>query len=353
MKEKYIAACAVAGMILMMPLTAMAGNWETNEVGAWWQEDDGTYAVASWKWIDSDGDGVGECYYFDGEGYLVAGTTTPDGYTVDADGAWTEDGIVQTKEMTSLADVVASDDNDAAADEGNSGSWGSSEITVTVDEFMENMYVLDEPRTRAYLFVGEDKALLVDTLMADDSVTDLVRTVTDLPIEVVVTHGHPDHIGGIGAFDSCYINEKDASLLPEGIEAVSIGEGDRIACGDFEFEVIEIPGHTDGSIALLDRSHGILISGDSVQPGPVIMTGENVSMQDYADSMNKLLGYADDVTYIFAGHHDYPSGVEYIRYAYEDALAYLNGELTGTPLTMMGAESMLYQGAHVSFLLDQ
>ncbi|MCD8083492.1 MAG: MBL fold metallo-hydrolase [Clostridiales bacterium] len=351
MKRKYMAALAATAMVFAMPFAAMAGEWKTNDIGAWWQEDDGSYPVASWKWIDSDEDGMGECYYFDEEGYLVAGMMTPDGYMVDADGAWTEDGTVRTKDMTQIANTVASDET--SVDESNSNSWGSGEITVTVDKFMENMYVLDEPRTRAYLFVGEDKALLVDTLMADDQVTELVRTITDLPIEVVVTHGHPDHIGGIGAFDSCYINEKDASMLPEGIATQLLSEGDRIACGEFDFEVIEIPGHTEGSIALLDRSHGILITGDSVQPGPIIMTGENVSMQEYADSMNKLLGYADDVTYIFAGHHEYPSPVEYIQYAYEDALAYLNGELTGTPLTMMGAENMLYQGAHVSFLLDQ
>ncbi len=350
MKKRYAAVLA-AGLTLAMSFSAMAGEWKENNVGKWWQEEDGTYPVSVWKWIDSDEDGIGECYYFNGEGYLVTGIVTPDGYAVDGNGAWTEGGAVQTKEMSSAEDTTES--NRSSEGESSSGSWGSSAITVTIDEFMENMYVLDEPRTRAYLFVGEDKAMLVDTLMADDQVTELVRTITDLPVEVVITHGHPDHIGGIGVFDSCYINDKDASLLPEGITPHDISEGDELSCGDFAFEVIEIPGHTEGSVALLDRNHGILISGDSVQPGPVIMTGENVSMQDYADSMKKLLNYKDDVSYIFAGHHDYPSSAEYIQYAYEDAMAYLNGELTGTPMTMMGAESMLYQGEHVSFLLDQ
>ncbi|MCC8126000.1 MAG: MBL fold metallo-hydrolase [Clostridiales bacterium] len=351
MKRRYAAVLAAVGMTLAMSFTAMAGEWKENSVGKWWQEEDGSYPVSAWKWIDSDEDGIGECYYFNGEGYLVTGIVTPDGYAVDGNGAWTEGGTVQTKEMSSAEDTAES--GESSEEESSSGSWGSSAITVTTDEFMENMYVLDEPRTRAYLFVGEDKAMLIDTLMADDQVTELVRTITDLPIEVVITHGHPDHIGGIGVFDCCYINEKDASLLPEGITPYNISEGDQLNCGDFTFEVIEIPGHTNGSIALLDRNHGILISGDSVQPGPVIMTGENVSMQDYADSMEKLLDYRDSVSYIFAGHHDYPSSAEYIQYAYEDAMAYLNGELTGTPLFMMGAESMLYQGEHVSFLLDQ
>ena len=55
-----------------------------------------------WNWIDDNGDGVSECYYFqeasDGRrGRLYKGTTTPDGYTVNEKGQWTVDGVVQTK----------------------------------------------------------------------------------------------------------------------------------------------------------------------------------------------------------------------------------------------------------------
>ena len=334
--KRVIAAGCAAVMTMTMASQALAGEWKQNETGWWWQEEDGSYPVDTWKWLDGNGDGISECYYFNHVGYLVTGTTTPDQYQVNEDGAWTENGIVQTKEES----------------EGeSSGMWGS-DITVEAKKYAENMYVLDEPRTRAYLIVGEDKALLIDTLFEEDNVLAEVRKITDLPIEVVLTHGHPDHIGGIGYFDSCYINEKDAYLLPDGIEAKNIQEGDGITCGDYHFEVIEIPGHTNGSIALLDRSHKILISGDSVQPGPVVMFGDGVDMAAYINGMEKLMDYEDDIEYIFAGHHDYPVGSEYIRYAYEDATALVNGELTGTPMPAMGTTKNVYQGEHVSFLAD-
>ena len=44
-----------------------------------------TVPTNSWQWIDGNGDGVSESYYFDGNGYMLFNTTTPDGYTVNAD----------------------------------------------------------------------------------------------------------------------------------------------------------------------------------------------------------------------------------------------------------------------------
>jgi len=54
-----------------------------------------------WMWIDADGDGTRECYYFDtNDGHMYVSTTTPDGYTVNEKGQWTENGVVQTKTKT-------------------------------------------------------------------------------------------------------------------------------------------------------------------------------------------------------------------------------------------------------------
>ena len=329
-------ALAAAAMTMALPITAMAGEWHREPGGWWWTDDDGSYPVSQWRWLDGNQDGIAECYYFDSSGWLVTGAQAPDGWTVDENGAWTEDGAVQTLEVET--------------EEDSEGMW--DQVTLEVNEVMDNLYALDESRTRAYLVVGEDKAMLIDTLFEEDNVLDVVRQITDLPIEVVITHGHPDHIGGIGYFDSCYINEKDAYLLPEGITANYISEGDVLTCGDYSFEVIEIPGHTDGSIALLDRTHKVLIAGDSVQPGPIVMFGEGTDLNAYIESMAKLMNYADDIEYVLAGHHDYPVGSEYIQYAYEDALALVNGELTGTPMPAMGTTKNLYQGAHVAFIAD-
>lgn len=231
--------------------------------------------------------------------------------------------------------------------------WGNNVTETTEFENAEGMYIFDDTTTRAYLFLGEDKALVVDTMYESSNVLDEVRKITDLPLEVVLTHGHPDHIGGISAFSDCtiYIDEDDAYMLPDGIKADYIKEGDKISVGDYEFEVIEIPGHTRGSIALLDKGTGILITGDSVQEGPVMMFDEECDMETYQKSMEKLEAYKDDVKYVFAGHHDYPNGPEYITYCAEDAKAYLDGKLEPVPVTSWNGNATVYYGEHVSFQL--
>lgn len=94
---------------------ALAGEWKQDAAGYWWQDDDGSYPSGSWRWIDGNQDGTAECYYFDENGYLLTGTTAPDGHTVDANGCWVVDGVVQTQ---TAASETAQQDTQAAASAG-------------------------------------------------------------------------------------------------------------------------------------------------------------------------------------------------------------------------------------------
>ena len=78
-------------------LTAFAGAWLTAKDGWWYRYDDGSYPTSQWVWLDGDNDGVSECYYFNQWGYLITDTHSPDGYYVDANGAWVDSGRVQTR----------------------------------------------------------------------------------------------------------------------------------------------------------------------------------------------------------------------------------------------------------------
>lgn len=97
MKKKILTTIFAGILATSMSMTSLAG-WE-QEGANWKYNDNGTYAANGWRWIDGNGDGVAECYYFDSNGYMLANTTTPDSYMVNTDGAWTVNGVVQTKNV--------------------------------------------------------------------------------------------------------------------------------------------------------------------------------------------------------------------------------------------------------------
>lgn len=80
----------------LMSMTVYAGTWEKDSQGWMYRNNDNSTLRDVWQWIDGNNDGIAECYYFDSEGYCLTNTTTPDGYKVNADGAWIENGIVKT-----------------------------------------------------------------------------------------------------------------------------------------------------------------------------------------------------------------------------------------------------------------
>lgn len=117
MKQKIRLFVAAAFMTVLFSITAFAAGWSSGkgeDSGRWWYDlgngnwYTGTQGKPSWQWLDGNGDGVAECYAFDENGWMYAGTRTPDGYAVNEDGAWTENGAVQTrKEGLSVADPEA------------------------------------------------------------------------------------------------------------------------------------------------------------------------------------------------------------------------------------------------------
>ena len=96
MKKVFLAGFLAAALTAAMGMTALAAEWKQDANGYWWQNDDGSYPVSTWERLDGNGDGISECYYFDGNGYM-ASSTFVDGYQVNENGAWVQNGTVQVK----------------------------------------------------------------------------------------------------------------------------------------------------------------------------------------------------------------------------------------------------------------
>lgn len=157
-------------------------------------------------------------------------------------------------------------------------------------ELFAGLYALEDERVRQFLVIGEERALLFDAGFADSGVLETVRALTDLPIDVVMTHGDPDHSGGLADFGSCRMNAGDWPLVKDGSIALApLDEGGSVACGEYRFRVIAIPGHSAGSLAFYDEAKEILLAGDSVQSGgPIFMFGGHRDLDAYIASLEKL-----------------------------------------------------------------
>lgn len=104
---------------LALSFTSLAGEWHMDMNGWWYENDDGSYYRNGWYWVDGNGDGLAECYYFTNSGYIVTSTCQADGYDIDENGAWTVNGVVQTKEVVRPNDSAAVEAYLKAAEKNN------------------------------------------------------------------------------------------------------------------------------------------------------------------------------------------------------------------------------------------
>ena len=118
-------------------------------------EHHGSYPVSQWKWLDGNKDGIYECYAFDANGYMYSNTTTPDGYTVNKDGAWTVGSSVQLKFQKDMENTSTADDNTAS--DNNSDS---AQTVYTNEDMVGTFKINDEEREDYYeLMIGSGDSI--------------------------------------------------------------------------------------------------------------------------------------------------------------------------------------------------
>ena len=162
---------------------------------------------------------------------------------------------------------------------------------------------------RFFLLCGETRAALIDTGMNAPGARALAEALTPLPLILVNTHADPDHISGNGAFESFYMSpaEEENYRAHGGRGTLQpVREGDAIELGGRTLRVIDIPGHTPGSIALLDEKYRVLYAGDSVQNGNIFMFGARRDIKAYAASLAHLSEYAGAFDVVYPCHGAFP-----------------------------------------------
>jgi glyoxylase-like metal-dependent hydrolase (beta-lactamase superfamily II) len=193
--------------------------------------------------------------------------------------------------------------------------------------------IRDSENDKMFLVRGTQKAVLIDTGMGQGALRQYVAQYAGgLPVEVILTHNHPDHIGQADQFIEGveYAGEADrpsvAQRLSRTVDAAMVDrnlkivrDGDRVDIGGRQLLIVAAPGHTNGSILIFDEQNGTLFSGDAfgsnnpTVPDALWMQG-GPPMDIYLSSVRvaraKLRG---KVKYVLTGHNDVPlAGERYL-----------------------------------------
>lgn len=198
-------------------------------------------------------------------------------------------------------------------------------------QLLPGVYRMENSGVHMDLLVGTHHALVWDTGYGFDDLNGLVRRITDLPLYVVNSHGHVDHVCGNWQFEKAYIHpedmelcrehnmphmrlcEMDTAVLPEHFDMtdylshdcgalVPVREGHVFDLGGKTLEVVELPGHTRGSIGLYYREEKMFYVGDAINCFLWLFLPEATDLATYHRTL--LKARAMDFTHMIQSHHD-------------------------------------------------
>ncbi len=191
---------------------------------------------------------------------------------------------------------------------------------IKVKQMNPHIYLMDDVgESMGYVVVGEKKALVIDTMNGYEDVKAVVRRITKLPITVVNTHGHCDHVGGDFYFEDVYLHPQDMEIAREHMEFEDIRRlreekglaaptirpiesGEVIDLGGLTVEVIHLPGHTQGSILLLLKEDRVLFTGDAINTHLWLQLTGSSTPQEYLQELDRVMDLRERADYILHGH---------------------------------------------------
>jgi hydroxyacylglutathione hydrolase len=186
-----------------------------------------------------------------------------------------------------------------------------------------------------YLVSGDKKCLLMDTGWGIGDLPKLVSSFTSLPLIVMNTHGHPDHTYGNSVFKQIYIHEADKYFinkpssadskkwimenvlpkpLPENFNPnawaaknpliKTIKDGHVFDLGNRQLQTVCVPGHTPGSVCLLDSENRLLFTGDTIQNPTWLHLQDSLPLSQFHTNLKHLHSFSSEFDCFLPAHAD-------------------------------------------------
>ena len=254
-----------------------------------------------------------------------------------------------------------------------------------VYQVVPQVFAIYEPHqaeeTISYLILGEKQALLFDTGMGISDIRKVTGELTHLPIIVLNSHTHDDHVGGNWQFETVFGMDTDFTRtnakgsrqdaqdelgpgmicgeLPQGFDSKAyatrpwkisrfLHDHDKVDLGGRTLEVISTPGHTPDAISLLDRAHGLLFTGDTYYPAPIWLFRPETNLDDYVASVKHLAALAPQLRLVL-GQHNVPFARPEVLVTLVTAIETVRaGKVRGEP---QDDGKALYRSNGISFLM--
>lgn len=212
----------------------------------------------------------------------------------------------------------------------------------TIQEIDQTTFAISEyghwEKVHSFLLIGDEQAVLIDTGLGIDSIKRMTDQLTDLPIIVITTHVHTDHIGNHDEFETIYVHEQDSDWLINGIKGLPIEQirmdiarditkptpetfhpetytpyqgkptklvvdEEIIQIGNRKLTIYHTPGHSPGHICIFDETTGYLFTGDLLyDETPIFAFYPSTSPVDLVDSLERITEI-ENVTMIYGSHN--------------------------------------------------
>lgn len=204
-------------------------------------------------------------------------------------------------------------------------------IGYKVNKLDEHTWQIEETNHRLrvwmYLLEGTEKAVIIDTGIGNIPLGSIVKELTDLPVEVINTHYHGDHVGGNGDFEIVYLGAADRpgyedtclgggpDAIPRPIteNTIDLYDGDTFDLGGRTLQVFNTPGHSPGHMCILDVEHRVLYTGDCCCGAVELVLDKIAGLKGERDSLQRILGIGALFDVTRPAHDVFPVGKETIQ----------------------------------------
>ncbi len=158
-----------------------------------------------------------------------------------------------------------------------------------------------------YLVEGNDRAVLIDAGTRVPGLDKIVAGITSKPVTMILTHGHGDHVGGVGPFPEVWIGPADEQMLRNSQRRYQgqikhLTDGETIDLGGRKLEVMFTPGHTSGSVTFFDKANHYGFSGDAFGSTNLLVFTYLSNVKASAAKVEKYMK-DNDIRFLYPGHY--------------------------------------------------